>query len=183
MALEVNGFVVARRTRAIASILAYYLRMEVDNKATLKTISIALVALPEGHTDAADKLSRELLRALPRDPAAHQLAAVVALQRKNYDEAEAFSRSCLALRPDHVPALKIAGCAAFAGGDWAGSKGWFRRLSEIVIDEAEPVFQLCLAQIESGDLEAQTTVTALAVSERRCGVARRRGRVDARETA
>jgi protein O-GlcNAc transferase len=166
MAPEVNGFVGAveraGRTRASAAVFAYYLLMEMDRKAILPPLSAALVALREGRLDAAEKLSTAWLCASPGDPAAHQLAAAVALQQEKYSEAEAFARACLTLRPGHAPALKIAGRAALGRRDWAGAKSWFRRLSDIMVGEAEPIFQLCLAQIESADPEAQATLKFLA---------------------
>ena len=116
--------------------------MEVTKDSLLEALSRALIALRENRLGDAEDLSRELLRVSPRDPAAHQLAATVALQRASHAEAEAWARSCLALRPNHAPAMMIAGSAALASGDSTSAKMWFFRASELSADEPKPLFQL-----------------------------------------
>jgi tetratricopeptide (TPR) repeat protein len=129
----------------------------------LEKLSRALTALRERRLEDAKSLSRELLKASPDEPAAHQLAAAVALQCARYEEADASARSCLALRPDHPPALMIAGHAALARGDRESAKDWFRRASEVAPDEPQALFQLCLLQIESADPAATVTNSTLAL--------------------
>jgi len=136
--------------------------MEATKNSVSDALSRALVALRENRLGDAEDLSRELLRVSPRDPAAHQLAATVALQRASYVEAGVWAGSCLALRPNHAPAMMLAGSAALASGDATSAKMWFRRASELSVDEPKPLFQLVLAQIESSDPEASATIAELA---------------------
>ena len=136
--------------------------MEATKNSVSDALSRALVALRENRLGDAEALSRELLRVSPRDPAAHQLAATVALQRASYVEAGVWAGSCLALRPNHAPAMMLAGSAALASGDATSAKMWFRRASELSVDEPKPLFQLVLAQIESSDPEASATIAELA---------------------
>jgi hypothetical protein len=49
---------------------------------------VALSALREGDLVAAEAIVQRLLHSMPDDPAVHQLAAVVALQRGETEQAE-----------------------------------------------------------------------------------------------
>ena len=115
----------------------------------------------EGRLDAADEVSKTLLRTSPRDPAAHQLAATIALRRGHFGEAKSSARECLKLRRDHIPALSIAGQAARQLGDMPGAIQWFRRLCEASPDTPEPLFQLCALQIETADPVGDATMAKL----------------------
>jgi tetratricopeptide (TPR) repeat protein len=152
----------ARSIRAFDCATVYQSSMEVASHGMLDAISRALVALRERRLDDAENLAGELLRLWPRDAATHQLAAEVALQRGRYDEAESWARSSLALRPDHPPAMMIAGRASLARGDSTGAKDWFRRAGEFPAAGPKPMFQLCLAQIETADPDAPATMANLA---------------------
>jgi predicted Zn-dependent protease len=72
-------------------------------------LSGALSALRAGDLDAADAIARRLLADTPNDPAVLQLAAVVALQRGELEQAARAASASLGRRPDHVPTLIIAG--------------------------------------------------------------------------
>jgi tetratricopeptide (TPR) repeat protein len=156
-----NSRIRARRIRAFVFASAYPSPMEATKPSALDTLSRALAALRENRLGDAEDLSRELLRISPRDPAAHQLAATVALQQGAHVEAGVWARSCLALRPNHAPAMMIAGSAGLASGDVTSAKTLFRRASELSADDPKPLFQLGLAQIESSDSQAAATIAEL----------------------
>jgi tetratricopeptide (TPR) repeat protein len=139
----------------------YLSAMAAAKQDLIGTLSEALAALRAGRLADAEALSRKLLEASPRDPAAHQLAGTVALQCARFEEAENWARASLTLRPGHAPAMMLAGRAARGRGDLAGAKDWFRRSSEIPGSGPEPRFQLGLAQIESADPEFAVTEEAL----------------------
>ena len=63
--------------------------------------------------------------------------------------------SCLALRPDHAPALILAGRIARAAKDLAQATTYFRRASQLSPDRAEPAFLTCVALLEQGDAQAR----------------------------
>ncbi len=121
----------------------------------------ALRQLGAGRVAIAERMSVEFLGAHPDDPAAHLLAATIALQRARYAEAQRWAQSCLALRPAHAPAMLIAGRAARALGDIAQARDWFSRASEAEPDRPEPAFLRCIAQLECGDPAAQDSLARI----------------------
>ena len=151
----------SRISGAFALATIYLSAMAAAKHDLIRTVSSALAALRAGRLADAETLSRRLLVASPRDPAAHQLAGTVALRLERFDEAEDRARASLALRPGHAPAMMLAGRAARARGDLAGAKVWFRRSSEIPGSGPEPLFQLGVAQIEGADPEFAATMEAL----------------------
>ena len=148
----------SRISGAFALATIYLSAMAAAKHDLIRTVSSALAALRAGRLADAETLSRRLLVASPRDPAAHQLAGTVALRLERFDEAEDRARASLALRPGHAPAMMLAGRAARARGDLAGAKVWFRRSSEIPGSGPEPLFQLGVAQIEGADPEFAATM-------------------------
>ena len=132
--------------------------MEPPEHSLRDSLAAALKELGEGRIDIAERMSEELLRTRPTDPATHQLAASIALQRARYSEAERWSCSSLGLRPGHAPAMLIAGRAARALGDIERARDWFRRANEAAPDRPEPAFLLCVTQLECGDPAAQESL-------------------------
>lgn len=135
--------------------------MEDAKDAAVGTLIRALAELRDGRLDNAEALCLKLLDAAPRDPAAHQLAATLALQRARYEDADRWARSCLDLRAGHAPAMLIAGRAARATGDFARAMDWFRKAGALSPDRSEPLFQLCITQLECDDPAAQATLAQL----------------------
>ena len=117
-------------------------------------LSTALSALREGDLDAAEAIARRLFGNAPDDPAVHQLAAVIALQRGEIQRAVRSATASLARRPDHVPTLVIAGRAARAAEDLAGAAAFFRRAAILAPDRADAAFLACVTLLELGDPEA-----------------------------
>ena len=121
----------------------------------------ALSALREGDLGAAEAIVRLLLQNTPDDPAIHQLAAVIALQRGETAQATRWAIASLARRPDHVPTLIIAGRAARASKDFAGALAFFRRAAALAPDRADAAFLTCVTLLELGDAEAGTLLPRL----------------------
>jgi tetratricopeptide (TPR) repeat protein len=124
-------------------------------------LSKALSALRAGDLDAADAIARRLLVDSPNDPAVHQLAAVVALQRGEVEQAARAARASLARRPDHVPTLIIAGRAARASADLAAAAAFFRRAMALAPERPDAAFCACVTLLERGDPEAQALLPRL----------------------
>jgi tetratricopeptide (TPR) repeat protein len=149
------------KIRAFRLASTYRDKMEDARDQALMVLSQALAELRNGRLDTAENLAAKLLVASPGDPAAHQLAATLALRRARYEEADRWARSCLALRPRHAPAMLIAGRAARAIGDSMKAVEWFRAAGELTPSQAEAHFQLCVAQLEGKDPEARSTLDRL----------------------
>jgi tetratricopeptide (TPR) repeat protein len=125
------------------------------------TLGAALSALREGDLAAAEAIGRHLLLNMPDDPAVHQLAAAIALQRGETEQAARSAAASLARRPDHFPTLVIAGRAARASGDLAAALAFFRRATALAPDRADAAFLTCVTLLELGDAEARTLLPRL----------------------
>ena len=124
-------------------------------------LRMALLALRDGDLGAAEAIARRLLHDMPDDPAVHQLAAVVALQRGETEQAVRSAAASLARRADHVPTLVIAGRAARASEDVAGAAAFFRRAAALAPDRADAAFLTCVTLLELADPEAATLLPRL----------------------
>jgi Flp pilus assembly protein TadD len=121
----------------------------------------AVALLRQGDLEGAATLCRQLLHRAPRDPALHQLAAAIALQRGNAREAAGWAASSLALRPDHPPTLLLAGRAARAAGERRQALDFFRCAQQLAPARAEAAFLACIMLLELGDPQAQSLVATL----------------------
>ena len=118
----------------------------------------ALAELRAGRIEEARVLCDQILRSAPQDPAAHQLAATIALRRGRVDDALRSATSSLELRPDHAPTLIVAARAARAAGDIAQARLWLERAGRLAPDRPEPAFLSCVTLIESGDAKARSAL-------------------------
>ena len=132
-----------------------------DLKHGQDTLGLALAALRAGCLDQAETHCQALLQRAPHDAGAHLLAATLALHHARFGDAQRWARSCLALRPGHVPALLIAGHAARATGDLSAAAECFREAATLSPERPEAFFQLCVVQLESQDPAAQSTLDDL----------------------
>ena len=117
-------------------------------------LNAALAAMRGGDLNTAGAIAQRLLQNNSDDPAVHQLLAEVALRRGEIAQAMLSATESLARRPDHVPALLLAGRAARAAGDLAGAVGFFRRASVLAPERADAAFLTCATLLELGDPEA-----------------------------
>jgi tetratricopeptide (TPR) repeat protein len=121
----------------------------------------ALAALRAGDVDAADAIAQRLLRAAPDDPAAHQLAAVIALQRGEFQQAARAAAASLTRRPDHAPTLVVAGRAARSAGDLAGAAVFLARATALAPERPDAAFLHCVTLLELRDRQATTLLPQL----------------------
>jgi tetratricopeptide (TPR) repeat protein len=121
----------------------------------------ALAALRDGDVDAADAIVQQLLRVAPDDPAAHQLAAVIALQRGEFAEAARAATASLARRPDHAPTLVVAGRAARSADDLAGAAAFFARAVALAPERPDAAFLQCVTLLQLRDRQAANLLPQL----------------------
>jgi len=124
----------------------------------------ALAELRAGKIERAKVLCDRILDSAPQDPAAHQLAATIALQRGRVDDAARWANSSLTLRPDHSPTLIMAARVARAAGDLAQARMLLERAASLAPDRPEPAFLTCVTLIESSDETARSVFEDLLLS-------------------
>jgi tetratricopeptide (TPR) repeat protein len=126
-------------------------------------IGLALQALRAGNTGQAETLIAALLSRLPDDPAARQVAAVIALGKGDIATAAQHAISSLEARPQHAPTLLIAGRAARLGGDLAAADRFFSEALAVEPQRAEAAFMTCVIRLERGDPTARELLDQLMV--------------------
>ena len=123
----------------------------------------ALAELSAGRVETAQVLCDRILDSTPQDPAAHQLAATIALQRGRLDDAARWASSSLSLRPDHAPTLIMAARVARRAGDLAHAKdGWTAPAASPPIGRSPP-FWLALRSSSPGDEKARSVLEDLLI--------------------
>ena len=120
-----------------------------------------MAELRAGRIESAEVLCGQILDAAPQDPAAHQLAATIALRRGRLDEAARWANSSLSLRPDHSPTLVVAARVALAAGDPVQARMWLETAARVAPDRPEAAFLSCVTLIESGDEKARSVLEDL----------------------
>ena len=121
----------------------------------------ALAELRAGRIDEAAVVCDRILDAIPHDPAAHQLAATIALRRGSLEDAARWVNSSLSLRPDHSPTLILAARVARATGDLAQARMWSESAARLAPDRPEPAFLGCMTLIELSDEKARSVLEDL----------------------
>jgi tetratricopeptide (TPR) repeat protein len=124
-------------------------------------IGLALQALRAGDTGQAEALIVALLSRLPNDPAAHQVAAVIALGKGDIATAAKHAITSLEARPQHAPTLLIAGRAARLGGDLAAADRFFSEALAVEPQRSEAAFMTCVIRLERGDSSARDLLDQL----------------------
>jgi tetratricopeptide (TPR) repeat protein len=123
----------------------------------------ALAELRAGKIERAQALCDRILGAAPQDPAAHQLAATIALRRTRLDDAARWAKSSLASRPDHLPTLILAAQIARAAKDFAQARLWLDRAVRLAPERPEPAFLACVTLVELGDRNVQAVLQDLSL--------------------
>jgi tetratricopeptide (TPR) repeat protein len=121
----------------------------------------ALGELRAGRIERAEVLCERILGSAPQDPAAHQLAATIALRRGRLEDAARWASSSLSLRPDHPPTLIVAARVARAAGDFAQARMALERAARVDRDRPEAAFLACVMLIESADRQARSVLEDL----------------------
>ncbi|MCI1006682.1 MULTISPECIES: tetratricopeptide repeat protein [unclassified Herbaspirillum] len=95
-----------------------------------------------GHFAQAEQASHAVLALAPQHPAAHQLLAMLALNRQALAQARQHILLSLAPRPQHVPSLLIAGRIALANADPEGAVACFEAAAHHQPDLSQAHFHL-----------------------------------------
>jgi tetratricopeptide (TPR) repeat protein len=135
--------------------------MDRDYAANGPELRRALEALREGDLDSAAAMARRLVAEAPDDPAVHQLAAVIALQRGEPEQAARSAAASLARRADHAPTLIVAGQAARASNDLTVALAFFRQAMALAPGRGDAAFFACATLLELGEPEAQELLPLL----------------------
>ncbi len=114
-----------------------------------------------GRLDRAEAACTLLLRRDEGNAAALQLLAVVKLQRGELGAGRAYIERSLALRPDHVASLLIAGRAARAAEDLSAALAHIERATALAPASGEVAFLRGSLLQELGDPRAASVLQAL----------------------
>jgi len=115
-------------------------------------VALAVGLVNAGQRDRARIVCDKAVAEYPAHPAIHQLLALLDLQSGDAAGAARHAASSLALRPDHVPTLFVAGEAALALRDAAGAARDLERASTLAPTHADAWFSLSQARHDLGDL-------------------------------
>ena len=116
-------------------------------------LGLALRHVNAGQRERARLLCEHALGAFAPHPAVHQLLAVLDLQQGEVTRAREHAATSLALRPDHLPTLLLAGEAARAAGAPGEALRSFERVVVLLPSHAEAWFQLGLVKQDLHELD------------------------------
>ncbi|MDF3837445.1 tetratricopeptide repeat protein [Cupriavidus basilensis] len=117
-------------------------------------LAAALAHLNQGRAEAAAACAAALARHHPAHPAVLQLIALIAMQRGETAQARHHIAQSLALRPDHLPSLLIAGRAALADRAPAQALPHLLRACALSGNAVEPCYLACVARRQMGSADA-----------------------------
>jgi tetratricopeptide (TPR) repeat protein len=117
-------------------------------------LDLAIRHVNAGQRERARVLCEQADVAHPPHPAVRQLLAVLSLLDGDVVQARHHAEASLALRPDHVPTLVVAGTAQHQGGHWPVALRTLERAVALDPGHADGWFQLALVQHDLRDLEA-----------------------------
>jgi tetratricopeptide (TPR) repeat protein len=115
-------------------------------------LALAIRHANAGRAEQARILCEHALARGPH-PGVHQLLAVLSLQRGRPADAQRHADASLALRPDHLPTLAVAGDAALALRDAAAAARAFERITALAPAHADAWFRLALARQDARDFD------------------------------
>ena len=114
-------------------------------------MGVAIAALNSGKQELALLTCLGILQRIPENPAAHQLLAVIYLERGEIASARTHIGLSLQTRPGHVPSLSIAGKAARMDGDIKAAVAYFERAATLAPEEFEPAYLHGISLLEQAD--------------------------------
>lgn len=115
-------------------------------------LGLAIRHVNDGQRDRARLLCEQAAQSHPPHPAVHQLLAVLDLQQGAAAQALQHAAASLALRPDHLPTLRVAADAARAAGDLRAASATLERLVSLAPAQADGWFDLALVRQDLHDL-------------------------------
>ena len=115
-------------------------------------LGLAIRHVNDGQRDRARLLCERAAQSHPPHPAVHQLLAVLDLQQGAAAQALQHAAASLALRPDHLPTLRVAADAARAAVDLRAASATLERLVSLAPAQADAWFDLALVRQDLHDL-------------------------------
>jgi tetratricopeptide (TPR) repeat protein len=115
-------------------------------------LGLAIRHANAGHRERARVLCEQADATHPAHPAVQQLLAVLNLQEGDTAQASRHAEASLALRPDHVPTLLVAGDAARAAGAIDKALTHYARAHELQPDRSGICLSLGISQHRCGQL-------------------------------
>lgn len=115
-------------------------------------LGLAIRHVNAGQRDRALLLCEQAVTSHPPHPAVHQLLAVLNLQQGAAAQAQQHAAASLALRPDHLPTLRVAADAARAVGDLQAASAALERLVSLAPAQSDVWFDLALVRQDLHDL-------------------------------
>lgn len=114
-------------------------------------LGLALRHVNAGQRERARVLCEHALAAHAPHPAVHQLLALLDLRQGDVAAARGHTTTSLAMRPDHLPTLLLAGDAARAAGAPTEALQAFERAVTLAPEHAEAWFQIGLVRQDLRD--------------------------------
>lgn len=126
----------------------------VSSAATVEELlALAIRHVNAGQRERARALCEHAAAVHPPHPAVHQLLAVLDLQRGDGVQAWRNAAASLALRPEHLPSLLLAGDAARAAGESSEARRLLERIVALAPEHNEAWFHLALLRQDQHDLD------------------------------
>lgn len=121
-------------------------------------VGIARIMLEAGRDEEAEKLLKVVLEQSATQSDALQMRAMLALRRKQVDQAIADLRTVLRDHPDRVTALRMLGLAYAQSDQFALAQEAYERAIELAPGEPQAYLQLAGVRVRTGDKEGAMTV-------------------------
>lgn len=132
--------------------------MAISSREFEQAMAEALRSFNAGRAAESEAACRRLLLQDPRNPAVHQLLAVLSMSRQDPAAARSHVIQSLAGRPQHGPTLLLAGKIARAAADFTTAMHFFERAATFMPDAAEAHFYLATAMYAQGLAEESIPV-------------------------
>ncbi|GGC81571.1 tetratricopeptide repeat protein [Undibacterium terreum] len=116
------------------------------------TVAAAVAAFNAGNMELASHICLQIVQGETGDPGAHQLLSLIALEQGQLAVAREHIGCSLRQRPDHVPALVIAGKVARAEGDLGTAIVYCQQAVVLSPADFESNYLCALLILEQGDL-------------------------------
>jgi tetratricopeptide (TPR) repeat protein len=117
-------------------------------------LGVAIRHVNAGQHERAKALCDHAVSAHPPHAGVQQLLALLSLQQGDAAQARRHGQASLALRPDHLPTLRLSADAARAAGDLRDAQAALERVVTLAPEQDGAWFQLALLRHDQRDLVA-----------------------------
>ncbi|HKQ24359.1 MAG TPA: XrtA/PEP-CTERM system TPR-repeat protein PrsT [Burkholderiales bacterium] len=129
--------------------VAYQKVLELSPRNIPARLSIASLQIDSGNFDAARKQIEEI----PDSPMAHYVEALIAFRQQNYPDARDEVLQVLAVAPDHLPSMLLAGAIEFALGWHREAQSYLERVMNRAPDNLHARRLLIASLAKSGQVQ------------------------------